>query len=450
VIFISLIVDKAKEMLCKYESGANMNKLLRSKRRGSTIVMAVLVLVILLATGVGLLNLGLNSRVYSLRNAQEIQARCAADAGLVKAIFELNDKLKTSPAELDGEAGSPSFPEAINEVLPSSEASFSYQITTDSVFAAMNGQDLAIESIGKGACNCVNECTCPTAKVCALVRLQGLFDNAMLVRNQLSLMPNTKVMAYNSEDPTDTDFDLKIGTTSTASGQIPLGPGTVIDGDVFVGIGGDPNIVVGAGGTINGDKYSLTEEPYLPAITPPSLTDMGTPLLANGGTITMGVGDSGKYTGIDLKSVGGLPGVLEINGGKVVLHITGDIDLGTGCQVIINSGSSLVIYTEGNIFAGNSAGFNNQGSDARDFQVYTTGINNQVFNLKAGSSIFGIVYAPDVDIVLYPGTEVRGAIVGKSLQLKSGCTFYYDEALRDNVSMYDVGASFGVKRWQEE
>ncbi|MHC4069927.1 MAG: DUF7305 domain-containing protein [Planctomycetota bacterium] len=422
-----------------------MNNLLQTKRRGSTIVMAVLMLVILLATGVGLLSLGLNRRVYSLRNAQEIQARCAADAGLVKAVFELNNKLKTNPKELDSEAGSPSFPEAKNEALPSSDASFSYQITTDSVFAKMNGQDLAIESIGKGACNCVNECTCPTAKVRALVRLQNLFDSAMLVKNQLSLMPNTKVGAYNSADPTDTDFNLKLGTTSTASGQIPLGPGTVIDGDVFVGIGGDPEVVVGAGGTINGDKYSLTEEPYLPAITPPSLTDTGKPLLVNGGTVTIGAGDSGKYTGIDVAS-----GVLEINGGRVVLHITGDIKLGVGCQVTINSGSSLVIYTEGNILAGNSAGFNNQGSNVRDFQLYTVGTNTQVFDLRAKSSIFGLVYAPDVDVVLYPSTEVRGAIVGKSLQLKSGCTFYYDEVLRDNVSLYDVGASFGVKRWQEE
>jgi hypothetical protein len=55
-----------------------------------------------------------------------------------------------------------------------------------------------------------------------------------------------------------------------------------------------------------------------------------------------------------------------------------------------------------------------------------------------------------VDITLYPSAEMRGAIVGQNVTFKSGGTFYYDEALRDNVSIDDVGARFIVKRWREE
>jgi len=460
-----------------------MNKLLLSKRRGFAIPLAVIAVVILLAMGMGLLSLGLNSRIYSLRNTQQVQARCAADAGLVKAVYELNKKLKTSPTEL-GDAikqaippdtpfapdskpsppdsppsppdsppsppdnppsppdSIPSFPGAINEVLPYCDASFSYRITAASVFAAMSGQDLTIECIGTygGA----------TAKVSALVGLQGLFDSAILVKDRISLMPNTKVAAYNSADPKDTDFDLKIGTTSIVSDRIPLGPGTVVDGDVFVGVGGDPESVIGAGGTITGNKYPLSKEPDFPVITPPSLTDMGTPLSAKGETITLSIDDSGTYTGIDLSSSGGNPGVLEIKGGKVVLHITGNIDMGNSCEVIVNPGSSLVIYIDGNVSANNSVGFNNQAGNVRDFQLYTTGTGEQVFDLKAKSSIFGTVYAPNVNITLYPSAEMHGAIIGKSVTFKSGCTFYYDESLRDNLSVYDEAVSFVIKRWREE
>lgn len=56
----------------------------------------------------------------------------------------------------------------------------------------------------------------------------------------------------------------------------------------------------------------------------------------------------------------------------------------------------------------------------------------------------------DVEITLYPSAEMRGAIVGKNVTFKSGGTFYYDEALRDNVSIDDVGARFIVKRWRED
>ena len=56
-----------------------MKKLLKSKRRGSAITLAVVVVVIFLAMGTGLLSMGLNSRTFSLRTTSDITARCAAD-----------------------------------------------------------------------------------------------------------------------------------------------------------------------------------------------------------------------------------------------------------------------------------------------------------------------------------------------------------------------------------
>jgi hypothetical protein len=281
-------------------------------------------------------------------------------------------------------------------------------------------------------------------------------------------MPNTLVAAYNSADSTDTEFDLKIGTTSTSSDSIPLGPGTVIDGDVFVGVGGDPANVVGSGGTINGAKYALEEEPDFPTIVPPSLTSWATALSAagqtitlgpgqsgqytsiRGQTITLGPGQSGQYTSISLLQQSGTPGILEIQGGDVVLRITGDVDLGNNCEVVVRAGSSLVLYIDGNISADNSVGFNNQAGNVRDFQLYATGTDEQVFNLKAKSSVFGTVYAPNVDINMYPGADMYGAIVGKSVTFKSGSSFYYDESLRDTASAYAHSGGFLVKRWREE
>jgi len=279
---------------------------------------------------------------------------------------------------------------------------------------------------------------------------KGLFDSAILVKDRISLMPNTLVAGYNSQDATDTDFDLKIGTTSTAADRIPLGPGTVVEGDVFVGVGGDPKTVIGAGGTITGQKLTLHEELDFPVITPPSLPNIGTALSATGKTISLDPTGSGTYTGISLSQSGGNSGVLEIQGGDVVLYITDNINMGNGCEVIVRPGSSLTLYVDGNISADNSVGFNNQAGNVKDFQLFATGTAEQVFSLKAKSSIFGTIYAPDVDITLYPSTEMRGAIVGKNVTFKSGGIFYYDEALRDNVSIDDVGARFIVKRWRED
>jgi len=68
--------------------------------------------------------------------------------------------------------------------------------------------------------------------------------------------------------------------------------------------------------------------------------------------------------------------------------------------------------------------------------------------MKAKSKVFGVIYAPDADITVYPGTEVCGAIVGRNISFKSGCKFYYDEALKD-ASATDEGIRFVIERWQE-
>jgi len=212
-----------------------------------------------------------------------------------------------------------------------------------------------------------------------------------------------------------------------------------------VGVGGDPDTVIGSGGTITGQKFTLHEELDFPEITPPPLPYTGTALSAQGTTATIDPTGSGTYTEISLSQ----SGILEIQGGDVELHIDGNLDMGNGCEIIVRPGSSLTLYIDGDINADNSGGINNQAGNVKDFQLYATGTEEQVFNMKAKSSIFGIIYAPDVDIQMYPNTEMRGAIVGRNVTFKSGGTFYYDEALRD-VSTDDVGARFIVKRWREE
>ena len=401
-----------------------MNKRLKSQETGSALTLMLFAVVLLTLTGMALLNLGFHSRISAIRTAQGIQARWSADAGLIKAVVEMNNKL-TAKTWSDI-----SMPAAIDEALFQSNQSFSYQVDKD------GGGNYTVTSTG---------ITGPAIKrVYATMGFKGLFDSAILVKDRISLMPKTLIAGYNSEDPTDTDLDLTIGTTSTAADRIPIGPGTVIEADVFVGVGGDPNTVIGAGGTITGRKFTLHEELDFPVITPPPLPDTGT-ALSSTGTITLDPTQSGTYTEISLSQ----SGLLEIQGGDVELYITGNIDLGNGCEVIVQPGSSLTLYVDGDINADNSLGFNNQAGNVKDFQLFATGTEEQVFNMKAKSSIFGTIYAPDVDIQMYAKAEMRGAIVGKNVTFKSGGIFYYDEALRD-VSIDDVGARFIVKRWRED
>jgi len=179
-----------------------MKKLLKSKKRGSAIPLAVVVLLILLAMGTGLLRLGLNSRVFSTRTASDIKARSAADAGLTKALFEMNEKLKADIWD------SSSLPQAIDANLPNCDATFSYKVIGN----LANGY--IIKSVGTA------DQTQRT--VYAVIGLKGLFEHAILTQENLILKPNTLVDGYNSQDPLDTDVEVDIGTQSTADASIVL------------------------------------------------------------------------------------------------------------------------------------------------------------------------------------------------------------------------------------
>jgi hypothetical protein len=380
----------------------NRKKLLQSKRKGSAIALMMVALVVLLVTGVGLLSMGLRSRVFALRTASEIAARCAADAGLTKAIFEMNQNLKVIPWS------DSNLPQVTNETLANCDALFSYTI------AGSDSGGYTVESIGSyGQAE---------RKVRSTLRLRGLFDSAILVEETITLKMGTIVDGYDSSNPDPLDVPVQIATTSAEPGSIDLG-GATVDGEALVGVSG-----------------------YFPVVSPPALPDMGADLYAKSTTLTIGPEQSGKYTGVEIL-MGAVPGILEIDGGDVVLYVTGSIYLGQSCEMRIKAGSTLTLYLEGDLSAGNSSGVNNETQDPAAFVLYGTG-EDQTFELKAKTEWYGAIYAPNADVTIKAGSTIAGAFVCSNFSSTGGSLILYDEALRD-VTTTDVGVLFVVDRWFE-
>ncbi len=425
--------------------------LLQQGERGSVLALVMIAVVLLFVSGMGTLSIGLAARLFSVRQSDEIAAQVAADAGLTMAVWTLNRNVQTKYSAQD-------LPALTNQTLANCSATFSYEVTvpTGSFFQALGaGGDqevidaftaklpfayrYLIKSVGKSG---------NAEKVLyATVRLRGLFESALFSKGQIDFMANTLVTGYNSADPTDTEIDVKIGTLSIEAERIYLGPGTVVDADVFVGVGGDPDEVLDLFGTITGQKFALTETIQFPVITAPALPYIGTSIIAKGITVKLYPADSGTYKEIKLSTKANEPGVLEING-DVILHLAGDIELGNNTDIIIKNGSSLALYTDGDIAMDNSAGFANENSSPSTLKIFSTGEGIQSFDLKAKSETFGVVYASNADVELYPKAELHGAIVARNISMLSRCIFKYDEALRD-VSPDDEGARFVIEKWWE-
>jgi hypothetical protein len=413
-----------------------MKELLQSKRRGSALPLTVVAILILLAMGVGLLSLGFNSRVYSVRTASDIAARCAADAGLAMALFEMNQKLQVKPYK-EG-----TLPQTIDMTLPYSDQVCSYRVTGNLAGG------YTIESVGESGQ--------ATRAVRATVGLQSAFDHAILTKQSLTLKSGTTVDGYNSLHPFDKDIKVDIGSQSAADSSMILNNGTTVNGDVFVA-GNLDSAIKDLGTTVTGDKSVSAPEP-LPRVTAPELSDKGA-ISATGQTVTLTPTDSGTYSAIDLQlletKVKGVtttaPAVLVVEGGDVVLHVTGDIQLGNSCEIVVTDNSTLTIYSDGNIHCRNGSGINTEAppEEAATLQIYATGQGAQYFDIKAKSKFTGIIYAPDADVDLYANGDAYGSIVARDFEYKAGGNFYYDEALRDKNTVNDQAVQFVVTRWYE-
>jgi len=396
-----------------------MNKIRQSKKRGSAIPLAMLVVVILLAMGTGLLRLGLGSRVISIRTASNITAQCAADAGLTKALFEMNEKLKVETWD------DSTLPLGTNISLPNCDAVFSYTVTGDL------GSGYTIQSTG-------NSNRAQRTVSCTL-QLQGPFEAAIFADGYITLYNSATVDWYNYDAD---DANMKVGTNSTADGSVNLANSATIKGDVAVGVGGDPDTAIDLGNSavIEGQTSALSQEVELPPITVPEAIDS----LPSGGTINNDttISSSGKYSSIDLGN-----SETVIISGDVTLYITGDITLGNSAELQIEEGSSLTLYLGGDFEGKNSSAVNNETKDARSLQIY--GLEScQDMRFKNSSDLYGTIYAPNADVIMDNSAKVYGAVVAESFDMKNSGVFMYDASLRD-VSINDEAVYFTITNWHE-
>jgi len=396
-----------------------MKKLLKSKRCGYAIPLVMVAVMILFAMGVGLLDLGVKGRIFSIRTASDIAARCAADAGLTMALFEMNEKLKVKPWN------DSSLPEATNERLPYCDGVFSYTVTGNP------STGYTIESIGVSGT--------AERKVSCILKPQGPFEFAVFAEDGAELKNSALVAGINFDAD---DEILKFGTNSIASGAFTFKNSSIINGDVVVGVGGNPDLVIDDfGATITGDTSALRESNVLPPISVPqwleSLPTSGT--IQNDSTVT----NSAKYSSINLKNSNTL-----LIDGDVILYVTGELILGNSAEVQIDNDASLILYLGGNLEGKKSSTVNNLTEDPKKLQIYCLdSCEKMVF--KNSSDFYGVIYAPNAEVIMNNSADLYGAVVAKDFELRNSGTFNYDASLRD-ASVNDEAVHFVVTHWQEQ
>jgi hypothetical protein len=400
-------------------------KWLKSKRGGFAMALMVVTLMVLFVTGVGLLSLGLHRRSFGVQTCSGIAARSAADAGLTKALWEMNEKLKIKPWDDSTQ------PQTTDESLPCCDAVFSYSVTGD------KNSDYAIVSVGKYGK--------VTKQVSCKLALESPFDTAIFGKQSISLKPGTTIDSYNCEAM---DGCLKIGTDNTQAGAIIARSGVTIDGDVFIGPEGDLDTVIDSrhDAVITGETYALDEPFEIPPVTVPQYLQN----LFSIGTIT----DSITLTGptrcdkVELNN----SKILTIDG-PVNLYCTGSFTLDVlSCLLIVDANTNpdayLNLYLDGDFIVKNSSSINNVTKDARKLKIY--GLDNCTsIQFLIDTIFYGAIYAPNATVILQNSVEVYGAIIADTFTQQVSADFHYD-ALLAQGSVTDEMVTFVTKQWYEE
>ena len=426
----------------------------RTNRSGFALSLVAVMVLILSLVGFGILRLGLESRMMATRTTAEISARAAADAGLTKAVFEMNKNLVDWNFS---NIGSP-----MGTVLPSANANYNYTIEEIAQDA-----EYKITSIGQSG---------RAAKTVSMtVVVQGAFDYALFAQgypipkqpkppkqNPPAPKPLKKggkleIKGYSVDDSYSSDLSeaysgtIQLRTNNTKKRSVKLREDVVVNGDVIVGPGGDPDKVIEMkkDAEITGEAYPATERQDLLSVSLPGFLENQT-LKDYEYEEGKAISGNNKYSSLIIPK----DKVQEIKGD---IYVVGVVKIEDGAKLIVPSNGSLKLYVGGEKFEvkKKSAGIINETEDPTNLLIFGLDTCRKV-KIESPEDFYGAVYAPFAKVEMKTNGDLYGAFVGWDVKLKKKKgeeqgTFYYDRSLRigNLLATDNLATRFAVKRWQE-
>ncbi len=375
------------------------------RRRGAALVLVIGVMFVLMALGTGSLYCGFLNRVLATRDGQQIMARAAADAGLKKAV-----------AAMDSYTSGP-LPSATDETLPGCMASYSFAIVEDA--------DRIYSVIATG--------TSGTAVRTVRGRLKATSSSLW---STLAFIGDVSLQSRSEIRPA-AGGALRLRTNSTAVDDIQLNSNSVIEGDVMVGPGGNPEEVIDdRGGRITGEKTAAEQALEFPPVVPPSgLPNYGNVEIHGAQVIS----NSRQYGNLTIQG-----GAVEIQG-DITIYATGNVTIKSSPEFLVRDGSRLILYVGGTFsLKGGIMGEVNQRPER--LQIYGTSTCTTI-EVGSHATLYASIYAPAAAGTVDSSATLAGVYSGRSLALKGHSTLYYDGAANGQCRFGTN--TYAIDRWWE-
>lgn len=201
---------------------------------------------------------------------------------------------------------------------------------------------------------------------------------------------------------------IKLQNTSGIYGNATPGPsGTVI---------ADPGTVITGSTTPGADPVMP------PLVIPPTFASGGAILLNGTSTRTIGPGDAG-FDSVTFDD----DTRLTIRG-PARIEVKGDFNMWDEATLEIDATAGPVeLYVRGMFSSLADANFVSSSLKPRDFSLVITGALTALYESNTG--FYGTIYAPGTDITIGGSARVHGAIVGRTIRMKTSARVHYDTQL---------------------
>jgi hypothetical protein len=459
----------------------------RAGAKGSVLIVAMLLSVLIALALTSYINLALNSAKLADRSFYQNAAINLAEVGIEEAVFSYN-LLDDVPLASPENAWEP----------------YGWTLGADTAWRTLSGFDSGPGVTGeiKVFCTYFNPTLTQQAVVVAkstltlpsgpplskyvevTLRRRALFPRGMVVREtiqadggKLSLDswdsmddgdPSTPIIPY-STDPAIRRANATLATLSSAAGAIDIGNGNVF-GYISTATGGTvdygPTAVLSgdfAGTTVEIDRIShdFDVTAFPPVSVPPRTADWIDLPSSIGGTFTLPragdspAGDGTYYYNFPIgTNVSSNNGTLRVTA-RVVLVLANHagataVNMGGSSLMELMAGGSLRVYSNGNITIG-GGGLLNHNPEPSSCMLYGTHSTpgGQAITLHGNAATSLALFAPNANITISgggSGGDFFGAIVGNRVRMTGTARFHYDEAL---ARLVHTGNPYGIAKWRE-
>ena len=409
----------------------------KHKEKGFIMIVAIIITAFLLLLAVPFLFQVSSERKSTERSYQSISALSLAEAGVERAIWEINY------GDISSWSGDSSERTMTLNNIQSSGGDIigNIEIRVENP----DGDTPVIESTGSVALT-----GSQTVDRTVRVELDGFLPCEFGAYGETSvyISSNAMVDSYDSRvddyDPLNPGSEGNIGTNAVGYASIELDSNAEIFGDAIIGQSGDPDdpdvIITNSNATINGVKKASTELKEMEPVSPPEgITDMGTYYL--GGSDTDTISQSGEYNNFNMDS----NAIVTITG-DITLYVSNNFSMTSNSQLIISTGSSLKVYIGGSFTQDSNTIVDNSTQDPT--KCMFLGLNSLTGTIEwnSNATFYGAVYAPRADIIINSNADFYGSMMANSIYADSDIKIHYDKALE---RMFIPGVLFEVLSWQE-